>query len=150
MDLLQVFNEAKEMPTKNDVIEAIEEIRERYDSGVTFTQAVRGFVVLKQMEFFVKETLKIVAPYATAAVAGMSAEQRKNTCNAKLTLKKSPMKYDFAGNAEWDELTAEIAGYEQEMAIATNKRKAVEENLILTGAAKATEEPKMSLIVTLL
>ena len=149
MDLLQVFNEAKEMPTKNDVIEAIEEIRERYESGDT-TQAVRGFVVLKQMEFFVKETLKIVSPYATTAVAGFSAEQRKNTCNAKLTLRQAPIKYDFAGNAEWDELQAEIEGYEQEMAIAKNKQKAVEDNLVLVGAAKAVEEPKMTLSVTLL
>ena len=149
MDLLQVFNAAKEMPTKNDVIEAIEEIREHYESGDT-TQAVRGFVVLKQMEFFVKETLKIVAPYATLAVAGMSAEQRKNTCNAKLSLRQAPMKYDFSGNAEWDELQAEIAGYEQEIAIAKNKQKAVEDNLVLVGAAKAVEEPKMTLSVTLL
>lgn len=149
MDLLQAFQSDKVIPTKNDVIATIEEIRSRYENGETM-QAVSDLVVLKQMEYFVKETLKIVSPYATAAVAGMSAEQRKNTCNAKLTLKQSPMKYDFAGNAEWDELTAEIAGYEQEVAIATNKRKAVEENLILTGAAKATEEPKMSLSVTLL
>ena len=149
MDLLQAFQSDKVIPTKNDVIATIEEIRSRYENGETM-QAVSDLVVLKQMEFFVKETLKIVSPYATAAVAGMSTEQRKNTCNAKLTLKQSPMKYDFAGNAEWDELTAEIAGYEQEVAIATNKRKAVEENLILTGAAKATEEPKMSLSVTLL
>lgn len=149
MDLLQAFQSDKVIPTKNDVIATIEEIRSRYENGETM-QAVSDLVVLKQMEYFVKETLKIVAPYATAAVAGMSTEQRKNTCNAKLTLKQSPMKYDFAGNAEWDELTAEIAGYEQEVAIATNKRKAVEENLILTGAAKATEEPKMSLSVTLL
>ena len=149
MDLLQAFQSDKVIPTKNDVIATIEEIRSRYENGETM-QAVSDLVVLKQMEYFVKETLKIVAPYATSAVAGMSTEQRKNTCNAKLTLRQSPMKYDFAGNAEWDELTAEIAGYEQEVAIATNKRKAVEENLILTGAAKATEEPKMSLSVTLL
>lgn len=149
MDLLQVFQSDKVIPTKNDVIATIEEIRSRYENGETM-QAVSDLVVLKQMEYFVKETLKIVAPYATSAVAGMSAEQRKNTCNAKLTLKQSPMKYDFAGNAEFDELTSEIAGYEQEVAIATNKRKAVEENLIFTGAAKATEEPKMSLSVTLL
>lgn len=149
MDLLQAFQSDKVIPTKNDVIATIEEIRSRYENGETM-QAVSDLVVLKQMEYFVKETLKIVAPHATSAVASMSAEQRKNTCNAKLTLKQSPMKYDFAGNAEWDELTAEIAGYEQEVAIATNKRKAVEENLILTGAAKATEEPKMSLSVTLL
>lgn len=149
MDLLQAFRSDNVIPTKNDVIATIEEIKARYDGG-NATQAVQDLVILKQMEFFVKETLKVVAPYATSAVAGMSAEQRKNTCNAKLTLKQSPMKYDFAGNAEWDELTAEIAGYEQEVAIATNKRKAVEENLILTGAAKATEEPKMTLSVTLL
>lgn len=149
MDLLQAFQSDKVIPTKNDVIATIEEIRSRYENGETM-QAVSDLVVLKQMEYFVKETLKIVSPYATAAVAGMSTEQRKNTCNAKLTLKQSPMKYDFAGNAEWDELTAEIAGYEQQAAIATNKRKAVEENLILIGAAKATEEPKMSLSVTLL
>lgn len=148
MDLLQIVKDGKEMPTKNDVIAAIEDIRSRYDAHIG--NSVQDLVILKQMEFFVKETLKIVAPYATAAVAGMSAEQRKNTCNAKLTLKQSPIKYDFAGNEEWDELTAEIAGYEQQAAIATNKRKAVEENLILTGAAKATEEPKMSLSVTLL
>lgn len=149
MDLLQAFQSDKVIPTKNDVIATIEEIRSRYENGETM-QAVSDLIVLKQMEYFVKETLKIVSPYATTAVAGMSTEQRKNTCNAKLTLKQSPMKYDFAGNAEWDELTAEIAGYEQEVAIATNKRKAVEENLILTGAAKTTEGPKMSLSVTLL
>ena len=139
----------KDFPAKNDIISFVEEVRSRYENGETDT-AVADFVALKQIEFYVKEAMKIVSPYATSAVAGMSAEQRKNTCNAKLTLKQSPMKYDFAGNAEWDELTAEIAGYEQEVAIATNKRKAVEENLILTGAAKATEEPKMSLSVTLL
>ena len=149
MDLLQAFQSDKVIPTKNDVIATIEEIRRRYETG-GISNAVGDLVVLKQMEYFIKETLKIVLPYATSAVAGMSAEQRKNTCNAKLTLKQSPMKYDFSGNAEWDELTAEIAGYEQQAAIATNKRKAVEENLILTGAAKATEEPKMSLSVTLL
>ena len=149
MNLLQVFNEAKEMPTKNDVIATIEEIKSRYDGG-NATQAVRDLVVLKQMEFFVKETLKIVSPYATTAVAGMSAEQRKNTCNAKLSLRQAPMKYDFSGNAEWDELQAEIAGYEQEIAIAKNKQKAVEDNLVLVGAAKATEEPKMTLSVTIL
>ena len=139
----------KDFPSKNDIISLVEDVRSRYENGETDT-AVADFVALKQIEFYVKEAMKIVSPYATSAVAGMSTEQRKNTCNAKLTLKQSPMKYDFAGNAEWDELTAEIAGYEQEMAIATNKRKAVEENLILTGAAKATEEPKMSLSVTLL
>ena len=139
----------KDFPAKNDIISLVEDVRSRYENGETDTAAA-DFVALKQIEFYVKEAMKIVSPYATAAVAGMSAEQRKNTCNAKLTLKQSPMKYDFAGNAEWDELTAEIAGYEQEVAIATNKRKAVEENLILTGAAKATEEPKMSLSVTLL
>lgn len=139
----------KDFPSKNDIISLVEDVRSRYENGETDT-AVADFVALKQIEFYVKEAMKIVSPYATSAVAGMSAEQRKNTCNAKLTLKQSPMKYDFAGNAEWDELTAEIAGYEQEVAIATNKRKAVEENLILTGAAKATEEPKMSLNVTLL
>ena len=139
----------KDFPSKNDIISLVENVRSRYENGETDT-AVADFVALKQIEFYVKEAMKIVSPYATSAVEGMSAEQRKNTCNAKLTLKQSPMKYDFAGNAEWDELTAEIAGYEQEVAIATNKRKAVEENLILTGAAKATEEPKMSLSVTLL
>ena len=149
MDLLQAFQSDKVVPTKNDVIATIEEIRSRYESG-NVDNAVGDLVILKQMEYFIKETLKIVTPHATAKVAGMSAEQRKNTCNAKLTLRQSPMKYDFAGNAEWDELTAEIAGYEQEMEIATNKRKAVEENLILIGAAKSTEEPKMSLSVTLL
>lgn len=149
MDLLQDFQSDKVIPTKNDIISLVEDVRSRYENGETGT-AVADFVALKQIEYFVKETLKIVSPYATAAVAGMSAEQRKNTCNAKLTLKQSPIKYDFSGNAEWDELTAEIAGYEQQVAIATNKRKAVEENLILTGAAKATEEQKMSLSVTLL
>lgn len=139
----------KDFPAKNDIISLVENVRSRYENGETDT-AVADFVALKQIEFYVKEAMKIVSPYATAAVAGMSTEQRKNTCNAKLTLKQSPMKYDFAGNAEWDELTAEIAGYEQDVAIATNKRKAVEEDLILTGAAKATEEPKMSLSVTLL
>ena len=149
MDLLQSFNSDKVVPTKNDVIATIEEIKARYDGG-NATQAVQDLVILKQMEFFVKETLKIVSPYATAAVAGLSAEHRKNYCNAKLTLRQAPMKYDFAGNAEWDELQAEIAGYEQEIAIAKNKQKAVEENLVLVGAAKAVEEPKMTLSVTLL
>lgn len=149
MDLLQAYQSGKVIPTKNDVIATIEELRGRYENGC-ISEAIRDLVVLKQMDYFVKEALKIVSPYATDAVAGMSAEQRKNTCNAKLTLRQSPMKYDFAGNAEWDELTAEIAGYEQQAAIATNKRKAVEENLILTGAAKATEEPRMTLSVTLL
>ena len=149
MDLLLAFRSDNVVPTKKDVIETIEEIKARYDGG-NATQAVQDLVVLKQMEFFVKETLKIVAPYATSAVAGMSAEQRKNTCNAKLTLRQSPMKYDFSGNDEWDELQAEIAGYEQEIAIAKNKQKAVEDNLVLVGAAKAIEEPKMTLSVTLL
>ena len=149
MDLLQAFQSDKVVPTKNDVIATIEEIKSRYDGG-NATQAVQDLVVLKQMEFFVKEAMKIVAPYATAAVAGMSAEQRKNTCNAKLSLRQAPMKYDFSGNAEWDELQAEIEGYEQEMAIAKNKQKAVEDNLVLVGAAKAVEEPKMTLSVTLL
>ena len=149
MDLLQAFQSDKVVPTKNDVIATIEEIKARYDGG-NATQAVQDLVVLKQMEFFVKETLKIVAPYATAAVAGMSAEHRKNYCNAKFTLRQAPMKYDFSGNAEWDELQAEIAGYEQEIAIAKNKMKAVEDNLVLVGAAKAVEEPKMTLSVTLL
>ena len=148
MDLLQSYN-AGIMPAKSDVISTIEDIRARYESG-DIAQAVRDLVVLKQMEFFVKETLKIVAPYATSAVAGMSAEQRKNTCNAKLSLRQAPMKYDFSGNAEWDELQAEIAGYEQKIAIAKNKQKAVEDNLVLVGAAKAIEEPKMALSVTLL
>ena len=102
------------------------------------------------MEFFVKETLKIVTPYATTAVAGLSADARKNTYNAKFTLRRNATKYDFSGNAEWDELQAEIAGYEQEIAIAKNKQKAVEDNLVLVGAAKAVEEPKMTLSVTLL
>ena len=149
MDLLQAFQSDKVIPTKNDVIATIEEIRSRYENGGIYN-AVGDLVVLKQMEYFIKETLKIVSPYATSAVAGMSAEQRKNTCNAKLTLRQAPIKYDFSGNAEWDELTAEISEYEQKAAIATNKRKAVEENLILTGAAKVTKEPKMSLTVTLL
>ena len=149
MDLLQAYNAGIEIPAKSDVISAIEDIRARYERG-EIEQSVRDIVVLKQMEFFVKETLKIVAPYATSAVAGMSAEQRKNTCNAKLTLRQAQMKYDFSGNAEWDELQAEIAGYEQEIAIAKNKQKAVEENLVLVGAAKAIEEPKMTLSVTLL
>ena len=148
MDLLQAFNSDKVVPTKNDVIAAIEEIRSRYEACLG--NSVQDFVVLKQMEFFVKETLKIVAPYATTAVAGLSAERRKNTCNAKFTLKRNATKYDFSGNAEWDELQAEIAGYEQEIAIAKNKQKAVEDNLVLVGAAKAIEEPKMTLSVTLL
>ena len=149
MDLLQAFQSDKVVPTRNDVIATIEEIKARYDGG-NATQAVQDLVVLKQMEFFVKETLKIVSPYATSAVAGMSAEQRKNTYNAKLSLRQAPMKYDFSGNAEWDELQAEIAGYEQEIAIAKNKQKAVEDNLVLVGAAKAIDEPKMTLSVTLL
>ena len=149
MDLLQAFQSDKVVPTKNDVIATIEEIKARYDGG-NATQAVQDLVVLKQMEFFVKETLKIVAPYATSEVAGMSAEQRKNTCNAKLTLRQAPIKWDFSGSPEWDELQAEIDGYEQEIAIAKNKQKAVEDNLVLVGAAKATEEPKMTLSVTLL
>ena len=148
MDLLQAFQSDKVVPTKNDVIEAVEEIRSRYEACLG--NSVQDFVVLKQMEFFVKETMKIVAPYATAAVAGMSTEQRKNTCNAKFTLRQAPIKYDFSGNAEWDELQAEIAGYEQEIAIAKNKQKAVEDNLVLVGAAKAVEEPKMTLSVILL
>ena len=148
MDLLQIVKDGKEMPTKNDVIAAIEDMRSRYDACLG--NSVQDLVILKQMEFFVKETLKIVSPYATAAVAGMSAEQRKNTCNAKLSLRQAPIKYDFSGNAEWDELQAEIAGYEQEIAIAKNKQKAIEDNLVLVGAAKAVEEPKMTLSVTLL
>ena len=148
MDLLQAFQSDNIVPTKNDVIAAVEEIRSRYEACIG--NSVQDLVVLKQMEFFVKETLKIVTPYATTAVAGLSAEQRKNTCNAKLTLRQAPMKYDFSGNAEWDELQAEIAGYEQEIAIAKNKQKAVEDNLVLVGAAKTVDEPKMTLSVTLL
>ena len=148
MDLLQAFQSDNIGPTKKDVIDAVEEIKSRYDACLGYS--VHDLVILKQMEFFVKETLKIVAPYATSAVAGMSAEQRKNTCNAKLSLRQAPMKYDFSGNAEWDELQAEIAGYEQEITIAKNKQKAVEDNLVLVGAAKAIEEPKMTLSVTLL
>ena len=148
MDLLQAFQSDNIVPTKNDVIAAVEEIRSRYDACLG--NSVQDLVILKQMEFFVKETLKIVAPYATAAVAGLSAEQRKNTCNAKLTLRQAPIKWDFSGDPEWDELQAEIAGYEQEIAIAKNKQKAVEENLIIVGAAKAVDEPKMTLSVTLL
>ena len=139
----------KQFPEKNDIISLVEHVRSQYENG-NISTAVGDFVTLKQMEFYVKEAMKIVAPYATAAVAGMSAEQRKNTCNAKLSLRQAPMKYDFSGNAEWDELRAEIAGYEQEIAIAKNKQKAVEENLIIVGAAKAVEEPKMTLSVTLL
>ena len=149
MDLLQAFNSDKVVPTKNDVIATIEEIKARYDGG-NATQAVQDLVVLKQMEFFVKETLKIVSPYATAIAGGISAEHRKNYCNAKLTLRQARIKWDFSGNAEWDELQAEIAGYEQEIAIAKNKQKAIEDNLVLVGAAKAIEEPKMTLSVTLL
>ena len=136
------------MPSKIDVIETIEETRARYERGER-AQSVRDIVVLKQMEFFVKETMKIVAPYATAAVAGMSAEQHKNICNAKMTLRQAPMKYDFSGNAEGEEVQSEIAGYEQEIAIAKNKQKAVEDNLVLVEAAKAVEEPKITLSVTL-
>ena len=147
--MLQAFRSDNIVPTKNDVIATIEEIKARYDGG-NATQAVKDLVILKQMEFFVKETLKIVAPHATAAVAGMSAEQRKNTCNAKLTLRQAQIKWDFSGNPEWDELQSKIAGYEQEIAIAKNKQKAVEDNLVLVGAAKAVEEPKMTLSVTLL
>ena len=148
MDLLQIVKDGKEMPTKNDVIAAIEDMRSSYEACPG--NSVQDFVILKQMEFFVKETLKIVAPYATAIAGGISAEHRKDYCNAKLTLRQAPMKYDFAGNTEWDELQAEIAGYEQEIAIAKNKQKAVEDNLVLVGAAKAIEEPKMTLSVTLL
>lgn len=149
MDLLQAFRSDKVIPTKNDVIATIEEIRSRYENG-GISDAVGDLVVLKQMEYFIKETLKIVTPYATTAVAGLSADARKNTYNAKFTLRRNATKYDFSGNAEWDELQAEIAGYEQEIAIAKNKQKAVEDNLVLVGAAKAVEEPKMSLSVTLL
>lgn len=148
MDLLQAFRSDNVVPTKKDVIAAVEEIRSRYDACLG--NSIQDLVILKQMEFFVKETLKIVAPYATSAAAGLSTEQRKNTCNAKLSLRQAPIKYDFSGNAEWDELQSEIAGYEQEIAIAKNKQKAVEDNLVLVGAAKAIEEPKMTLSVTLL
>ena len=148
MDLLQAFQSDNIVPTKNDVIAAVEEIRSRYDACLG--NSVQDLVVLKQMEFFVKETLKIVTPYATTAVAGLSADARKKTYNAKFTLRRNATKYDFSGNAEWDELQSEIAGYEQEIAIAKNKQKAVEDNLVLVGAAKATEEPKMTLSVTLL
>ncbi len=148
MDLLQAFQSDNVVPTKNDVIAAVEEIKSRYDACIG--NSVQDLVILKQMEFFVKETLKIVTPYATTAVAGLSADARKNTYNAKFTLRRNATKYDFSGNAEWDELQAEIAGYEQEIAIAKNKQKAVEDNLVLVGAAKAVEEPKMTLSVTLL
>ena len=148
MDLLQAFNSDKVVPTKNDVIAAVEEIRSRYEACLG--NSVQDLVVLKQMEFFVKETLKIVTPYATTAVAGLSADARKKTYNAKFTLRRNATKYDFSGNAEWDELQAEIDGYEQEIAIAKNKQKAVEDNLVLVGAAKAIDEPKMTLSVTLL
>ena len=148
MDLLQAFRSDNKVPTKNDVIAAVEEIRSRYDACLG--NSVQDLVILKQMEFFVKETLKIVAPYATTAVAGLSADARKKTYNAKFTLRRNSTKYDFSGNAEWDDLQAEIEGYEQEIAIAKNKQKAVEDNLVLVGAAKATEEPKMTLSVTLL
>ena len=148
MDLLQAFRSDNVVPTKNDVIAAVEEIRSRYEACLG--NSVQDLVVLKQMEFFVKETLKIVTPYATTAVAGLSADARKKTYNAKFTLRRNATKYDFSGNAEWDELQAEIAGYEQEIAIAKNKQKAVEDNLVLVGAAKAIEEPKMTLSITLL
>ena len=148
MDLLQAFRSDNIVPTKNDVIAAVEEIRSRYEACLG--NSVQDLVVLKQMEFFVKETLKIVTPYATTAVAGLSADARKKTYNAKFTLRRNATKYDFSGNAEWDELQAEIEGYEQEIAIAKNKQKAVEDNLVLVGAAKAVEEPKMTLSVTLL
>ena len=127
MDLLQAFRSDNVVPTKNDVIAAVEEIRSRYDACLG--NSVQDLVILKQMEFFVKETLKIVTPYATTAVAGLSAENRKNAYNAKLSLRQAPIKWDFSGNAEWDELQAEIAGYEQEIAIAKNKQKAVEDVL---------------------
>ena len=96
----------KQFPEKNDIISLVEHVRSQYENGNTST-AVGDFVTLKQMEFYVKEAMKIVAPYATAAVAGMSAEQRKNTCNAKLSLRQAPMKYDFRGNAEWERMKAQ-------------------------------------------
>ena len=148
MDLLQAFRSDNIVPTKNDVIAAVEEIRSRYDACLG--NSVQDLVILKQMEFFVKETLKIVTPYATTAVAGLSADARKKTYNAKFTLRRNSTKYDFSGNAEWEELQEEIEGYEQKIAIAKNKQKAVEDNLVLVGAAKATEDPKMTLSVTLL
>ena len=70
----------KKFPEKNDIISLVELVRSRYELG-EIESAVHDFVTLKQLEFYVKEALKIVSPYATNAVACMSAEQRKNTYN---------------------------------------------------------------------
>ena len=46
MDLLQAFQSDNVVPTKNDVIAAVEEIKSRYDRGHS-THAVKDLVVLK-------------------------------------------------------------------------------------------------------
>ena len=81
----------KQFPEKNDIISLVEHVRSQYENGNTST-AVGDFVTLKQMEFYVKEAMKIVAPYATTAVAGLSADARKKTYNAKFTLRRNSTK----------------------------------------------------------
>ena len=148
--ILDLVTRPTAVADKRDILNAVEELRARYENGGLDVNPLRDLIILKQVETFVKEAVKVAMPWAAQDAANLSDKERKCVYNAKISLREPSPTYDFTGNAEWQELKDEEDAYAEQAKMAQNRRKAVEKNLILAGAAKMTSRGEASLAVTIL
>lgn len=148
--ILELVTRPTAIADKRDILNAVDALRARYENGGLDVNPLRDLIVLKQVETFVKEAIKVAMPWATQDAANLNDKERKCIYNAKLSLREASPTYDFSGNAEWQELKDEEDAYAEQAKMAQNRRKAVEKNLILAGAAKMTSRGEASLAVTIL
>lgn len=148
--ILELVTRPGAIADKRDVMNCVDQLRARYEDGDISAKPLRDLILLKQIELFVKEAIKVAMPWAAQEAALYDDKERKCIHNAKVTLKAAAPAYDFSANAEWAALKQEEDAYAEEAKMAANKRKAVEKNLVLVGAAKQTDPGTPSVAITLL
>lgn len=149
-NVLELVTNPTSMADKQSIMDAVEQMKQRYAEGGLCVHPLRELIILKQIEAFCKEAQKVAMPWAVQEADLLNDKERKCVHNAKVAVKSGGTKYDYSGSAEWQELKAEEDAYTEEAKMAANKRKAVEKNMEMVGTAVATETTAPSLVITLL
>lgn len=160
-NLITAVTRPSQVPSKAELIDIVESYTKRFTEGNEITHPLLELLMLKRVEYFVKEATKTVTPWAAQEARNYSDKERRCVYNSKISFIPAKATYDYAQNQEWVSKKAEIEGY-QKMAedaarefldlkkMAENELKTIENNLEIAQAVPVIDEGEDRISITIL
>lgn len=160
-NLITVITRPTQVPCKAELLEILEAYAKRFAEGTEHTQPLLELLMLKRIEYFTKEALKVIMPWAAQEAKNYSDKERACLYNSKVAIKPAKKTYDFSQNKDWCLKKAEIEGYKKmaeeaakeyidQQTMAENELKALEDNLVIAKTVPVIDEGEDSIAITIL